>query len=307
MLILVKFDVKSLGLNFNASLVIQRIQRRQRAHSIILLHACCKCKQSNTLYPLQKRLLALGLCVTATFISVGTLVACEPLTKPRNIQREEQQECRPVEAVPHSKSLDHMSQAPADGSNVRSTWLPQVSSSNPFAPRMIVLPQAGLSARRCRPTAAGRPARTTFLIRRPPAVFLSTLAAWNAGWQLFVGTPAGMPSRLFGGTVSLWKIIEAPVFYSPKRQPVNVESDRGMSVPAYSSSTCLLNDSATCTKVSTCPFACGPALQQRVQDRICSFVLENSGNLQHQPQHVCMHWASSSIVCVGFRPQTQPS
>ncbi len=134
MLILIKFGFKSAGLIFNASLVIQQIQRRQRAHSGMLLHACCKCKDSNTLYPLQKTLLALGLCVIATFISVGTLVACEPLAKPRNIQREEQQECWPVEAVPHIKSLDHMTQAPAGGSNVRSMWLPQVSSSNPVAP-----------------------------------------------------------------------------------------------------------------------------------------------------------------------------
>lgn len=34
-------------------------------------------------------------------------------------------------------------------------------------------------------------------------------------------------------------------------QPVNVESDRGMFVPAYSVSTLLLKASATCTKVST--------------------------------------------------------
>ncbi len=171
---------------------------------------------------------------------------------------------------------------------------------------MIVLPPAGLSARRCRPTAAGRPARTTFLNRRPPAVFLSTLAAWNVGWQLGVATPAGMPSRLFGGTVSLWKILEAPVFCSPKRQPVNVESDRGMSVPAYSSSTCLLNDSATCTKVSACPFACGPALQQRVQDRICSFVLGNAGNLQTAKPGLCSNIRSRMRRC-NATPTPHPS
>ena len=41
-------------------------------------------------------------------------------------------------------------------------------------------------------------------------------------------------------------------------QPVKVDSERGMDVPAKSVRQCRCNASAVCTKVSACPFASGP-------------------------------------------------